>query len=172
MCSRIECFPPFSFICNPSPGLPTTLQHLSQSLTNPQKKKSHLERRLFLTTSSAQLPSSLLLVRLVFKGYLNIKKNHIKYILLLWNAHAHKNTSSSHCIVLNHYYCCIYIYIYIYIYINPNQYHLQQYHHYTPSSSPLSPTSMGWTSNEDIEVQLRDINQVVTKAFFDDWKKP
>ena len=28
-----------------------------------------------------------------------------------------KNTSSSHCIVLNHYYCCIYIYIYIYIYI-------------------------------------------------------
>ena len=133
-----------------------------------RKKKSHLERRLFLTTSSAQLPSSLLLVRLVFKGYLNIKKNHIKYILLLWNAHAHKNTSSSHCIVLNHYYCCIYIYIYI----NPNQYHLQQYHHYTPSSSPPSPTSMGWTSNEDIEVQLRDINQVVTKAFFDDWKKP
>ena len=80
-----------------------------------RKKKSHLERRLFLTTSSAQLPSSLLLVRLVFKGYLNIKKNHIKYILLLWNAHAHKNTSSSHCIVLNHYYCCIYIYILILI---------------------------------------------------------
>ena len=33
---------------------------------------------------------------------------------------------------------------------------------------PPSPTSMGWTSNEDNEVQLRDINQVVTKAFFDD----
>ena len=69
-----------------------------------------------------------------------------------------KNTSSSHCIVLNHYYCCIYMFILISIIYNNIIIKL-----------PLPPQPP-WDRHQMriLKVQLKDINHVVTKAFFDD----